>query len=348
MKLVDLVIEEYEVGTWVANAVSLEAFDGDLSFGELSWSGAKVSESFEQERYRTTIVGGAGNLGVTLLDKFYTGRVSLQTAVQDACREASEAFGSAVAGSFLSTFERLKGTLAQSLDALANAFALVWWIDRDGNLQMQAARDVGPEATGQRVSVASDSVLLVNPVDVQVGGTYEGKTIRHVRWSYNAERFAAEIYFLPFVYRAPVDKRYASLESARVDRDNGDGTIDVIVGARYGLTKVPLFCGVPGSKVQVRGGEEVSVGYFGGDPQKPYAVSMAQNTAATKQVARKGDTVGAGTLAFAFVPGSGAASLSVTYTPGDGGAPQVIASGSGTITIGEKITSGSDRLKVGD
>lgn len=69
---------------------------------------------------------------------------------------------------------------------------------------------------------------------------------------------------------------------------------------------------------------------------------------ATKEVARKGDGVGAGTLVFTFVPGAGGASLAITYNPGDGGAPQVLAAGTGTITVGEKITGGSSHIKAVD
>lgn len=69
---------------------------------------------------------------------------------------------------------------------------------------------------------------------------------------------------------------------------------------------------------------------------------------ATKEVARKGDGVGAGTLEFTFGAGSGAATLSIVYTPGDGGAIQTLVAGTGTITIGEKITGGSDHIKAVD
>lgn len=66
----------------------------------------------------------------------------------------------------------------------------------------------------------------------------------------------------------------------------------------------------------------------------------------TIPVARKGDGVGNGSLAFAFNAGTGAASLSITYTPGDGSAQQVLASGSGSLTIKEKITAGSSDVEA--
>lgn len=339
MKIVTLEIEEFEQGAWVADIVSIDQFTGSFTFQNTTWNGTKVSEIYEDERYHTRIVGGGGGLGKVLEDKYYSGNVSLQSALSEVCRLSGETMGTTRAATFLSTFERLRGPATTALDSLAQAFGMIWWIGRDGMLNMNTERPAGAKATGSRVSSDVDSILLVEAV-ASIGGTYgdDNKTIRHIRWNMDEKRMSATIYFLPFIFRPPVDKRYASLDSASVDRNNGDGTIDVIVGGRYGMTKVPLLVGVPGSKAEVRGGEQVSVGYFGGDPQKPFAICFSQNTNATKEVARKTDSI------KAIIP-AGTVIVSVS---GGGGSPAVGTPNLTDIELTGEITNGSVRLKVGD
>ena len=337
MIVVEAMIEEFEQGAWVADLLSVEQYDGSFDFSGETWTGAMVSERLEFERWHTRVVGGAGNLGAQVLDKFYSGQVSLQVAAQDVCRECSEAFGSAQPGVFLTTLDRLKGPARGALDSLALAFDLIWWVGRDGNVNVRT-RPPASEAKGSRVSSAADSVLLVEPESLVIGSTYDSKPVRHIRWEYSAKRFAARVYFVPFVFRAPVETRYDRVYSALVDKDNGDGTIDVIADQRFGVTKVRLFGGVPGSTVKMNSGEVVMLGFFAGDPQKPYAMAMAQKTA-SKAVARKDDTV------KVTIDAAGMITLGGQLTAPPGGGPCV---GSGTLDITGTITSGSERLKVGD
>lgn len=344
MKLLSAVVEEFESGAWVASLISLDAFAGSFELNGETWTGAAVSSSVDFERYHTTVVGGAGKLSTVLVDKFYDGNVSLQTAVSDVCRQCGETFDAATLGVFLSSFERLKGPAYAALDAMALAFSSLWWIGRNGKLSMKAARDVGPKAEGKAVSSLADSVLLSEPSNVQIGGTFgdDGKTIRHVRWEFSAETFQARLYSLPFIFRAPTRNDYDALYSAKVERQNADKTIDVIADGRFGVTKVKLFCGVPGSNVTVNAGEEVMLGFFGGDPQKPYCVAMAQDTTATKEVARNGDSVKV-TISAANIS---TLAPFINAPPGAGGGPCTGLPGSVDVT--GTITHGSSRLKVGD
>ncbi len=342
MKLLSAVIEEFESGTWVADIVSLDAFDGSFEIAGVTWTGTAVSTRLEFEQHHSRVVGGGNGLAAVLADKFYDGNVSLQAAVSDVCRQSGETFGSATPGAFLTSFERLRGPAYAALDSIAEAFESLWWIGRDGSLNMKTQRDTGPLATGSRVSSVSDSVLLVEPKDVQLGGTYgdDSKVIRHVRWDFSAEHFEARLYFIPFIFRAPTQTDYDSHYDALVDRDNGDGTIDVIASGRFGVTKVKLFCGVPGSKVKVNPGEMVTLGFFGGDPQKPYCVAMAQSSTATKEVARNGDSV------KVTINSANISSLApfIISTPGGGPCSGI----PGSVDVTGTITSGSERLKVGD
>lgn len=344
-KIISLIVEEFEGGAWVADAVSLDQFDGSFELAGETWTGTMVTERLEFERYHTTIVGGANKLAQVLQDKFYDGSVSLRAALEDICRESGEIFGGAKAGTFLATFERIRMPACEALDAIAAAFDLIWWIGRDGQVQLQADRPAGDEATGRRVSVDTSSVLLREPEDLTLGATYDDATVRHIRWHFTAGVFEARAYFVPFVFREPVQTRYDSLYDAKVDRDNGDGTIDVIAAGRFGVTKVKLFCGVPRSKVKVDPGDLVTLGFFGGDPQKPFAVAMAQHTSATKEVARKGDTIKA-TLSEADIT---AIAAMLKVGPGVALGSTVVAVPIATQLSGPcDITQGSERLKVGD
>ncbi len=341
-------IEEFESGTWVADLVLLEAFDGSFDLGGATWTGTVFSERLDRERYHTRVVGGGGGLATVLRDKFYSGSVAVTTAVGDIAREASETIGT-VSPKFMSNFERIKGTAAQGLDSLALAFGMLWWIGRDGKINMKTARDTGSAASGSLVSQGAYSATLVQPADVTIGGTYDAgdgvaKTIRHVRWFYTSDHFEAELYFLPFVFRNPVQNKYDSLDSASVDRQNADGTLDVIVAGRYGVTKVPLYAGIPGAKLKVNGGESVMLGYFGGDPQKPFCVSVAQDLTAVHEVARKMDSVNVGTLVLAY---AGPGALSGSYVAPDG-TTTAIANAGPPIMLAGQISSGSSRVKLGD
>jgi hypothetical protein len=337
--IIDAQVEEFEHGAWVADLSSLDAFSGSFDMAGSKWTGTKVTERVDFSRYYTRVVGGAGKLGVTIADKYYAGNVALSVAVQDVCREAGETFGGAAPGLFLNTYERIRCKASEALDNLAKVFDLIWWIDRSGAVQMQKARPPSPDATGTRIASDSDaSILLVEPSGVVLGAGYEStdpvaklKPIRHVRWHYTSQRITAQLYPLPFLFRSPVQTIYAALYSARVDKDNGDGTIDVIADSRFGITRVPLLSGVPGSKVQVRAGELVTLGFFGADPQKPFAVAMGQDTSAAKKVARVGDSI--------KIPAE-----QITGQVKDGMGNFVTCAGD---LIGT-ITSGTDRLKVGD
>lgn len=339
MIAVEATIEEFEQGAWVADLVSLEEFDGSFDLGDVTWTGAKVSSNKEGDRNYTRVVGGAGKLSAVLEDKYYDGSVTLQAAVQDICREAkSETFGGAVAGVQLTTYERLKGPAYTALDALASALAMMWWVGRDGGVNVQLARPVAALADGLRVAVDANSVTLADPKGVELGGTYGDdapQPIRHIRWMFSNATLKAQIYFVPFLFRAPVQTSYDCLYNAAVDKDNGDGTIDVIAAARFGVTKVPLFCGVPGSKVKVKGGEQVMLGFFGGDPQKPYAVAMAQDTSAAKKVGRVGDKVTVTIPAGSFL-------VSCSGTPAVG------VTNVNPVDVDGTIKAGTERLMVGD
>ena len=359
MTLISAQVEEFEQGAWVAEIVALESFSGSFTlFDGSTWTGTKVAERSEHAKFYTTVIGGQGHLGASVQDKYYAGNVALSIALSDLCNEGGETPGQATPGLFLSTYQRQAGTLAEALDGMADAFGQIWWIDRTGTLQMNTARPVGQEATGDRVSSDTDaSAVLVNPQNLTLGSSYAVsdsgatmQTIRHIRWSQTPQRFSAQIYPVPFLYRPPVQTKYDRHYQAIVQVDNGDGTVDVIAdNGRFGVTKVPLLCGVPGSKVKTKPNEVVTLGFFGGNPQKPYAVAMQQNTAATKQVARNTDPV---KVTISVSNGKLAALAAMITAPPGGGGPCTATPGlippADSLDLTGTITQGSNRLMVDD
>lgn len=336
------IIEEFEQGAWVADLTSTERFTDSFETLGITWTGTAVSVREEFEVFHTRVVGGKAKLATLLKDKYYDGRVRLEAAVQDVCRESGETFGSTILAASLTSFERIRGTASEALDALAEVFQALWWIGRDGKVQLKVARDSSADAQGIRTSSDVDSVLLSDPV-LQIGSAYDGKTVRHIRWELTPQDFTARLYFVPFLFRNPTRTAYSSLMTASVDKQNADGSLDVIVSGRFGVTNVPLLSGIPGSKIKVNGGEQVTLGFFGGNPQAPFCLAHGQDAAATKQVARKGDSVNAGTLTAVSTPGGGPVTFVYVGANGVPSAPSQTAS----LTGGE-VTSGSERVKLGD
>lgn len=336
-------IEEFEQGSWVADLVSSDPFSSSFTLTDGStWSGATVSAHQDQQQYFTRVVGGAGKLATVIPDKYYSGNVALSVAVADVCTACGESVGVVTTGAFLNNFLRIQGTAADALDALAEAFGQIWWIDRTGLVNMRAQRPTGAEATGEREKSDVDSALLVNPQGLTLGVGYQTEDpvaaiqqIRHIRWKLEPTRFSAQIYAFPFLFRSPAQTAYSCLYDAQVISDNGDGTIDVRVTNRFGVVKVPLYCGVPGSKVKTKVGEAVTLGFLAGDPQKPYAVAMAQSSSATKQVARNTDPVKVTIPALSFLVSCS-------------GSPAVGVLNPAAIDVTGTIQGGTARLMVDD
>ncbi len=378
MTVLEAHVEEFEQGTWVADLIADQAFAGSFQLQDGStWVGRKVSEIQDRGRYFAKVVGGSGSLGATVLDQFYQGRVSLQVIVNAVCAAAGgsndrgEVAGNIAPGVFLEQYQRFVGLRSEALDAIAKAAGgavtpgadpLLWWVGRDGFLQMQRPdTTTGGRSNTKIVTGTQDmdkvdvdgSVELVNPSNAELGATYAAtsQAVRHIRWKQTADRFCARLSFVPFIFRAPTQTKYDRMYDAKIVTDNGDGTVDVLAyrspsegkAPAFQVSRVQLFCGVPGSKVSMNAGEEVMLGFFGGDPQKPFCASMKQDATATKEVARKGDSVNGGTLTAVSTPGGGP--VTFIYTNADG-----VPSGAGTTASlnGGKITSGSARLKVGD
>lgn len=336
-QIIELIIEEFESGSWIADVVSLDEFTGSFEFAGVTWTGTLLSSQEYVDRIHSKIIGGANGISKQIQHQWYDGSVSVQVGVQDICRLSGETFGSAQAGKVLNTFQRQAGPAYEALDAIASAFELQWWIGRDGQLNMLSERTSSADVVGEIGERKESSVIVTNPQTLELGATFDDQTIRHIRWRLTQDSFYAEAYFVPFIFRPPTNTKYSRMYNAKVDKQNSDDTIDVIADGKFGVTKVPLFCGIPHSKVKIDPGDQVILGFFGASPQKPFAVAMSQDTGATQKVARDGDAIriASGTkiqgAATGVVIGSSPSFVLIIDAPVDG-----------------TIIEGSERLKVGD
>lgn len=334
----DFLIEEFERGTWVAELKSTEDLGSsvDFDFAGETWHGSVVQKTEENGLFSASVVGGAGGLFKPVTDLYYAGNTGYRNVVGSIAVAGGERVSEVAVGS-VQTYMRLRGTVGQSLWTFALTYGLQWWIDRQGGVRVVQLRPSGPVALGVRVDSGPDgSITIANPENVQIGGTFDGSPIRHIRWRQSANEFTATIYPYPFHNdRSTID--YGKLHSARVDRQNSDGTVDVIAAGRFGVTNVQLLSGIPGSKIVMEPGDLVLLGFYGGDPRAPFAMSTWQGDG-SKAIARIDDSVACGTLTAT----AGGSPVLFTYTP-PGSAPQPP---NASVTIGGKITSGNQRVKL--
>lgn len=134
----------------------------------------------------------------------------------------------------------------------------------------------------------------------------------------------------------PVDY-LASYEATVVQQDSSDLTLEVICDdERIGhLSKVPLYVGIPGARVQVLPESRVIIQYSGGNPERYYATGMDMDLGGSKGIARVGDSVDLGYLAGTAPPGGGP----VTFVLSPVEIPN-------SVHLTGKITSGHPRIKV--
>jgi hypothetical protein len=296
--MISAIVEETYSGAWVADTVDTVAPIGSVPMpGTDPWSGTIVTTSQDGGRFYSRIVGGKGKLGSDITDKWYNGTLLADTVVADAVKESGETFGASSIGVRIDSWQRKAGSLGDALSQLVAVTGGVWWVARDGSVNVAQSRSGNVVVPSSVTRVATDvdgSISLnLNTAIVKPGDTWLGNTIRHVRHVLTSNTFSSQISFtdLPDL-RLGLD--YLRTYSARVDKQNSDGTLDVIVNGQFSVTSVRWLAGVP-AKVVVNPGDFVTLGWLGGDPRAPYS-SLLEQTAGTKAAAGIGDTVDCGYL----------------------------------------------------
>ena len=293
-------IEEPERGTWVADLEFTDPYEGTFDHGGVTWVGALASQRLEGGRHKVRIVGGNGRLGGTVGDRWYRGGASGNTIVQDIANRVGHAAAPNLPGR-VASWARQRGTAGEALSALCDVIGAQWWVGRDGTLRVQTARPGGTVADlpqedgdGEHVILVGDLVATVLP-----GAEYLGQVIRHVRHLIGGDKSRLEVSFRTTV-PAGRGLDYLRAHRAVVESRHSDGTLDLIVGGRFSLTRIPWLPGIPGDCV-LEAGDVVIVAAWGGDPRQWHAVGVSRVTGGTP-VASVDDSVNGGTLVLAITP----------------------------------------------
>jgi hypothetical protein len=299
-------VEEFYSGAWVADIVTSEKTNGTFTLAGTSWQGHVLSEVLSGGRWYSRILGGNGGLSKPLGEKHYRGSVPVLRVFDDILREAGEISGTNDLSSRTTFYERGRGTAGQQLNRLAEVLNAKWWIDRNGSVTLSKARPGGEISEGDvlLLSVEPDGTHIVNVQhagSVKPGRTFRGMPISHVRWIQDSKRAVAELE-IGFLNLPKRDDFYTRQYAAKVDRQQADGSLDLIVSERFMLTAVPLLVGLPSCKVVINPGDIVTVGFLNGDAQRPYAIGMYQSNGSLP-VARVSDTVAAGSILIVQAPG---------------------------------------------
>lgn len=356
------IVEEFEQGAWVADCEFSEKPTGSFELGSETWSGTVLASQLEGGRYLTRIVGGKGGLAKGVTDLQYRGAIGLNKIFADVCKLAGETLGETLTDRVIN-YDRMRGTAGQALDSLCLTFGCAWRITRAGSASLYRPVASSEVAANKYTRVGSDidgAVFLAvqSSSDIALGQTVGGKRIRSIRWCLNKSRLVAECSPDP-VAAGDLRQRLDFLKtySAKVERQNADGSLDLIVAGRFGLSQVPLLVGVPVAKVQLVAGDLVNVGFYEYDPRKPYAICTGQGSG-SKAVARVDDTADCGTLILGTLSTPAAPGSPVTIgfqyvPPGPNHDNLVRLATTGlaaftpqSIRLKAVITSGQERVKL--
>lgn len=289
---------EVERGAWVGDTTGADVPDGTFELGSRTWTGTVLTSAKDGTNYHARIVGGKGKLGTQLPEKPYLGSIRLETVAADIIRECGEVAGSIASATVVPSYERARGTAGQALNELCDAGGLVWWVSRDGRVNVATGRPTASafDATKvQQTGADVDGAVTLNVEtadDVQPGMLSGSSVIRAIYWRLSSRELVAECSpFQPALPDSRGKEFYLKTYSAKVHQQNADGSVDVIANGLFSMNRVPLLAGLPGVAVTVKPGELVAVGFLGGNRSTPYAMGFGQLAAAAAQLALNGDTV---------------------------------------------------------
>jgi len=265
-----------------------------LELDGLTLVGTVVRSAPEDGMIAARIVGGAGGFGLTLAARYYRGSPTVRRIVEDLLRDCGETLDadsdSAVLATALGTWQRASEPAGAALTRILAAHGGSWRVNPAGTVLIVGAEawpTVEPEHTlVPGTEGASGSVRVAwpdgTPADVLPGITFRGSQIRYVVHELAPDGLRTELrtenpggFIDRLRSKLSVDAWFARMWPAVVEAQNADGSIDVVVANRFGLTAVPIRHGIPGLTVLVPQGHRVLVGFEAADPRAPYAALWA-------------------------------------------------------------------------
>lgn len=261
-----------------------------IDLNGLTLSGTVVRSEAIDGIIAARVVGGAGKMGTELPEKFYRGSSTLAKIVGDMLREAGETLAGASSTTLLAnalgTWQRARETVGAALSRVLRLFGGSWRMTPAGEVLVVAAESWPVVAPAHTLVAGSDPTLGTyrvawpdtTPSDVLPGVTFRGARIRYVIHELTAGSLRTEVRTQE--PRQSLDRLrvlmaredwYTRLWPGVVDRQNADGSVDVVVDGKWGETAVTLRHGLAGVTVLVAAGQQVLLGYEGADPKRPYA-----------------------------------------------------------------------------
>lgn len=286
-------------GAWTVDltASPAQGTDGDaltgsqaVTFDGLALSGTVVRSAVVDGAITARIVGGAGGLSGAVTERFYRGGSTVRRIAEDLLRDVGEtldtASDSTVLGQIVPTWQRAREPAGVALSRLLEPVSASWRVTPGGTVLVVGAESwpvVAPTHTMVPGSAGEQGVYAVAwadgaPADVLPGVTFRGMRVRYVTHELDAGGLRSEI--RTEEPRAAIerlravlsrDSWYSRLWPAVVDKQNADGSVDVVIAGQFGETAVVLRHGLPGVTVLVEQGQQVLVGYESDDPSRPFA-----------------------------------------------------------------------------
>jgi hypothetical protein len=319
-----IIIDEPEQGTWVADLTTTETPDGTFELGGRTWYGSVIAPGSVQDggQWNARIAGGRGKLNEPIRARNYASTIGYEQLARDIISDAGEQAGSVSIGKRAPYYDRHEMNAGRALTQLCEAAGVIWWVSRDGLVNVAPAR-VATAVDQQRapqlkagVQTATLSVLTAD--DVAPGMSIGERIIRSVQWSMS-HKLNAECSFIDIdIPDVSVGLDYTSVYKAKVSAQNADGSIDCFVDGRFKVARCELLTGLPGTRVEVKAGETVSVGWYGHRPSSPYAMGFSQTLEAAIRFALVGDGTESVLPPFSFqglvgVPPAGTPIAGVMY-----------------------------------
>lgn len=315
MPVISATVEEYYQGAWTATVEQTEAYEGSFELGGYTWVGTATHQEQDEGRVKLQIVGGRGGLSRQVAERQYYGGASVNSILQDILKACGET-GSTAVTTRAPSYQRQACTAGQALDYLVKTYGLTWFVTREGTVSVVASRPVSVPTQSSFQVLARDSlgpILQVNSdANLTPGDSWDNQTIRHIRWIQDPMRLVAEVSFKESILK-PEGLDYHKTYGAKVERQNSDGTLDVIVNGKFGLSKVKWLAGVPGW-VEAKEGDLVSVGFWNADPRQPYAqgIELGSQTQHAIDIGELMCVMGTGPLAAAVISVQYAKPVSLT------------------------------------
>lgn len=354
-------------GDAVTIVVASQAPGENLATGAASFAGTVLWTSTWQGRTHLWITGGKGRLRRLLERRNYVAGplpIPLFDLITDICTETGEVLDDSVtaeslAGYTLGRWHRPAVTGLAALGRLCAEFALVWRFTPAGKLLVlpldypvdpaqHYVTDPGDDGADRSFVIAPDKATVAPATTVL------GKAVNRVVYEVTPDGLRATCFygsseaadFEAAVRTVLPEIPFLESYEATVVEQRASGMLEVLCDdARIGpLDNVVLLAGGPRMTLRAKQGQRVRVLFASGSPLRYYAVGFEQDSAATKGIARVGDSVDCGTITGTAPPGGGPVMFVVTPPGGAAGAAASVAEIAGIITSGspdQKLAPGN-------